>query len=80
MTTEKEIIFNLSNEEDINRFKTIENFISIFKGYKKKPPLNEALKDLYLNSNKKISDETAKEIANTLYDECESYLKINWVK
>ena len=80
MTTEKEIIFNLSNEEDINRFQTIEDLISIFKVYKEKPPLKEALKDLYLNSNQKISYETAIEIANTLYDECESYLKINWVK
>ena len=80
MSKEKEIIFKLSNEEDINRFKTIENFISIFKCYKKKPPLKEALKDLYLNSNQKISDEIAIEIANTLYDECKSYVGDNFNK
>ena len=80
MSREKKIIFKLSNEEDINRFKTIENFISIFKGYKRKPPLKEALKDLYLNSNQKISDEIAIEIANTLYDECKSFIGDNFSK
>ena len=79
MTT-KTIILSLSNEEDINRFETIEDLISLFKIYKDKPSLKDALEDLYLNSN--ISLENAKEITKFLYDTCESFIngKFNKIK
>lgn len=58
--TIKEIRISLSNEENINRFESIEDLIALFKIYKGKPSLKDALKDLYLNSN--ISLDIAEEI------------------
>ena len=60
------------DEENINRFETIEDLISFFKVYKNKPSLKDALQDLYLNSN--ISPDIAKEIVNDLYNQSESFI------
>jgi hypothetical protein len=73
----KSFSLSLFDEENFGKFNTIEDFISFFKSYKKKPFIKDALRNMFINSGFK---EKADEVTEHLYNQSESFINQNFYK